>query len=292
MRHAGSVFQRALVLLLALVTVGALVLARDAANHVSQLRQGWAYVPVHGRSPRTVGLAAGAVEPLDGIAPLLALAVVANEDRRFFQHRGFDLEEIGTALRDAWRTGRPPRGASTISQQLVKNLFLSGERSLVRKLREVAYTALLEAQFSKAEILALYLSVIEWGDGVYGAAEASARYFGIEPDVLTLDQAALLSAVIPAPRDRGRGIDLGSMHRVGTFVVVRRLRRLHLLVDALAAEHGGRPLRLADFAAARLDVIIDPAEADGYPTRVCRAAHRSYVAIRRAFRSRRAGAPA
>lgn len=135
-------------------------------------------------------------------------AVVASEDARFYTHGGFDWEELRRARADAERTGRPMRGASTLTQQLVKNLFLTTHRSVVRKAFEVPLTLLAEWVLPKDRILTLYLDVAEWGPGVFGVEAAAAYHYGTTADALTRDQAARLAAVLPAPLDR-RPRDMG-----------------------------------------------------------------------------------
>jgi monofunctional biosynthetic peptidoglycan transglycosylase len=157
--------------------------------------------------------------PIEQISPDLAKAVLAGEDSHFFQHHGFDWDAIQKAWDDAVKEGEkeakedgdydpndwiPPmpsfkRGASTITQQLAKNLFLSEERNFLRKGREAVYTYFLERYLSKKRILELYLNVIEWGDGIYGAEAASRFYFKKSASELTRDEAAFLSAMIPSP---------------------------------------------------------------------------------------------
>jgi len=135
--------------------------------------------------------------PWSGISPHLAIAVVAAEDQRFPGHRGFDLESISKALRER----RPrQRGASTISQQLAKNLFLWPGRSLVRKGLEGYLTLLLEGLWPKRRILEVYLNVVEFGPGIFGAAAASQLFFDKPARELTPGEAALLAAVLPGPK--------------------------------------------------------------------------------------------
>jgi monofunctional glycosyltransferase len=139
-------------------------------------------------------------EPLSRIAPDLPRAVIASEDTRFCWHHGFDWIEINKAL-EAYRDGARLRGASTISQQLARNLFLWPGGGYPRKAAEAYITVLLEALLSKRRILELYLNVVEWGPGVYGAEEAARVHFGRSATALTRRQAALLAAVLPAPLD-------------------------------------------------------------------------------------------
>lgn len=133
------------------------------------------------------------------ISPNLVRAVLAGEDSRFFDHSGFDWEEIKVALEKDWNDGKFSRGASTISQQLAKNLFLSTSKNPVRKLHEAMITKEMEWILGKRRILEIYLNVIEWGDGIYGAEAAARNYFNTSAASLSSDQAAFLSAIIPSP---------------------------------------------------------------------------------------------
>ncbi|HRJ88912.1 MAG TPA: biosynthetic peptidoglycan transglycosylase [Pyrinomonadaceae bacterium] len=157
--------------------------------------------------------------PIEQISPNLHRAVLAGEDARFFEHNGFDWEAIEKAWDEAVKQGEkeakeegdfdpndwiPPmpsfkRGASTVTQQLSKNLFLSEDRNFLRKGREAVYTYFLERELSKKRILELYLNVIEWGDGVYGAEAAARTYFKKSASGLSREEAAYLAAMIPSP---------------------------------------------------------------------------------------------
>ncbi|MCY4075495.1 MAG: monofunctional biosynthetic peptidoglycan transglycosylase [Acidobacteria bacterium] len=134
----------------------------------------------------------------DDIAPFAGLAVIAAEDQRFPEHHGFDVDAIRAALDDAMQ-GERLRGASTISQQTVKNLFLWPGRSAIRKGLEAALTVLLELCWSKRRILEVYLNIAEFGDGLFGVTAASERFFGKRPAELGADEAARLAAVLPNP---------------------------------------------------------------------------------------------
>jgi monofunctional biosynthetic peptidoglycan transglycosylase len=133
------------------------------------------------------------------ISKQMALAVVAAEDQNFPNHFGFDFEQINKALKQHER-GRRLRGASTITQQVAKNLFLWEGRSFIRKGFEAYYTLLIELLWSKERILEVYLNIVEFGDMVFGVGAASQIYFKKLPDKLTRNQAALLTATIPNPR--------------------------------------------------------------------------------------------
>ncbi len=139
--------------------------------------------------------------PLERISPELQHAVVAAEDARFYQHHGFDWKEIHNAVDEDLEDGRV-RGASTITQQLVKNLFFGTGRSFLRKGVEATLVPIAELALGKRRILELYLNVVEWGPGVYGA-EAAARYhYSITARRVERSQALRLAAVLPAPLKR------------------------------------------------------------------------------------------
>ncbi len=138
--------------------------------------------------------------PYERISVHLKRAVVAAEDARFLDHEGFDWDAIQKAMVKNEKRGKVVAGASTISQQLAKNLFLSGERSWLRKAQEAVITWMLEHAMSKRRILELYLNVAEWGEGVFGA-EAAARYhYGVSASALSAEQAAYLAVILPSPR--------------------------------------------------------------------------------------------
>ena len=139
------------------------------------------------------------------ISPHLKRAVIAAEDARFLDHEGFDWEAIQKAMNKNEKQGRVVSGASTISQQLAKNLFLSGERSWLRKGQEALITWMLERAMSKRRILELYLNVAEWGEGVFGAQAAARYHFGVPAASLTPEQAAYLAAILPSPRHYEQG---------------------------------------------------------------------------------------
>ena len=130
----------------------------------------------------------------------LVRAVLVSEDDAFWQHEGVDLVQLQESLHTDWARGRFSRGGSTITQQVAKNLYLSPSRSPLRKLRELIIARRLEAELKKARILEIYLNVIEWGDGVYGAEAAARTYFHKRAVELTPSESALLAAVIVNPR--------------------------------------------------------------------------------------------
>jgi len=138
--------------------------------------------------------------PLARISPHLQRAVIVAEDATFYQHKGFDWEGLKEAVTRNWEKGKLHRGGSTITQQLAKNLYLSADKSLFRKVHEALITWKLERSLKKKRILELYLNVAEWGRGVYGAEAAARHYFHKAAEDLSPDEAALLAAMLPAPR--------------------------------------------------------------------------------------------
>ncbi len=151
--------------------------------------------------------------PYNRISMHLKRAIVAAEDAKFLDHEGFDWDAIQKAYEKNLKKHKVVAGGSTISQQLAKNLFLSGERTWWRKLQEAAITVMIETIMTKRRILEIYLNVIEWGNGVFGA-EAAARYhFGVAAAALTPEQAARLAAIVPSPRRYGPARETAYLQR-------------------------------------------------------------------------------
>lgn len=145
--------------------------------------------------------------PYAKISSHLKRALIASEDARFVDHEGFDWEGIQKAIAKNQKKHRSVAGGSTISQQLAKNLFLSPRKSYVRKAEEAVITLMIEATWDKERILEVYLNVIEWGNGVFGAEAAARHYYRTGADRLGPEQAARLAGMVPNPRfyDRNRG---------------------------------------------------------------------------------------
>jgi monofunctional biosynthetic peptidoglycan transglycosylase len=159
--------------------------------------------------------------PYERISPHLKRALIAAEDARFLEHGGFDWDGI----KQAWERNRRERaivaGGSTITQQLAKNLFFSGKRTWWRKGQEAVVTVMLEAMMSKQRILEIYLNVIEWGDGVFGA-EAAARYhYGTTAASLSAQQASRLAAMTPSPRRYGPGSNTAYLRQRTAMIYAR-----------------------------------------------------------------------
>jgi monofunctional biosynthetic peptidoglycan transglycosylase len=142
--------------------------------------------------------------PYERVSNHLKRAVVAAEDAKFSEHEGFDWEGIQKALEKNQKKGKIVAGGSTISQQLAKNLFLSASKTPWRKAQEAVITLMLEAVMDKRRILEIYLNVVEWGSGVFGAEAAARHYYGTSAAQLSAEQAARLAVLLPNPRKFGR----------------------------------------------------------------------------------------
>lgn len=144
--------------------------------------------------PKTPGWA-----PYTSIARPMVKAVIASEDTSFYSHQGIDYHELQESLKKDWEEKRWARGGSTLTQQVVKNVYLSREKSLWRKFKELIWARDIEKVLSKAEILAFYLNMAEWGPSIYGIKEAAWHYFQISPAEITPKQAAFLAMLLPSP---------------------------------------------------------------------------------------------
>jgi monofunctional glycosyltransferase len=163
----------------------------------------------------------------DKISRNLKRAMIAAEDSKFVDHEGFDWEGIELAMEKNRKRGRHVAGGSTITQQLAKNLFLSPEKTYLRKGQEAIITLMLEYTLDKERILELYLNVIEWGNGVFGAEAAARRYFGVSAAQLSPEQAARLAAMAPNPRFYERnGNAPGLRKKIG--IIVARMPQVEL----------------------------------------------------------------
>jgi monofunctional biosynthetic peptidoglycan transglycosylase len=183
------------------------------AVHIERHLQAWAHGTAYHKHYEFV--------PLSRISPDLQHAVVAAEDARFYKHHGFDWHEIQIAAEDDLEGGRS-RGASTITQQLVKNLFFGTGRSVLRKGAELTLVPVAEIVLGKRRILEIYLNVVEWGPGIYGAEAACRHYDGDAARNVDRQQAARLAAILPAPlklrperMNRYSGLILERMRQMG-----------------------------------------------------------------------------
>ena len=159
--------------------------------------------------------------PYQRISGHLKRAVVAAEDAKFVSHNGFDWDGIQKAYEKNLREGEIVAGGSTITQQLAKNLFFSGERAWWRKAQEAVVAVMLETVMSKRRILEIYLNVIEWGDGVFGAEAAARHHYGTSAAGLSAEQAARLASVVPSPRRYGPASDTAYLQRRTQTILAR-----------------------------------------------------------------------
>ena len=175
---------------------------REMPPAIVRLRRDFIFRPEDGPGPHRpidVSLASPDFIALRDVPPLFVRTLLLAEDTGFYGHRGIDLRELPAALLTNWSRGGAARGASTITQQLAKNLFLSRDKQLGRKLQELAITFLLESALGKNRILEIYLNIIEWGPDLRGLRPAARSYFGREPQALTPAEMAFLVAIIPGP---------------------------------------------------------------------------------------------
>jgi monofunctional biosynthetic peptidoglycan transglycosylase len=163
------------------------------AVHIERRMQAWIHHKAYHKRYKFI--------PLSEISPDFQHAVVAAEDARFYQHHGFDWQQIQIAAEEDMDGGRS-RGASTITQQLVKNLFFGTGRSILRKGAEFTLVPVAELVLGKQRILELYMNVVEWGPGIYGADAASHAYYGTAAKNIGVEQGARLAAILPAPLKR------------------------------------------------------------------------------------------
>jgi len=185
--------------------------------------------------------------PLDDVPALFVRGLLTSEDANFWGHPGLDLGEVPVAASINWVRGQRARGASTITQQLAKNLFLTRERSYRRKLQEAALALLLEPALGKRRILEIYLNVIEWGPGIHGIGPASRHYFGKNPQDLTPRESAFLVALIPGPVKYQPSFSSGVLTRGFSRLVngvLYRLRSVGMLTDEELQAELAAPLRL------------------------------------------------
>jgi monofunctional biosynthetic peptidoglycan transglycosylase len=183
----------------------------------------------------------------------LRRAVLVAEDAAFFDHDGIDLKELRASLEANWEEGRFTRGASTITQQVAKNLYLSPSRNPIRKVKELLITRRLEAALSKRRILEIYLNVIEWGDGIFGAEAASRAYFGKPASELSPDEAALLAGAIINPRQHNPARP-----------TARLLRRQQIIARRMA---------IRSTPPAPVEPAVPPAPRDNPPTTAAETPH-------------------
>lgn len=171
---------------------------------VTKLKQQFPVVRYQGREvPPRIVLQRGRPSDwtsLGEISKVALGAIIVSEDWAFYQHRGFDPQQIKQAIQEDWQEGRFKRGASTITQQVVKNVFLTSEKSLWRKAKEFYLAIELEKTVGKRRILETYINIAEWGEGIFGVRAAARHYFGKSPSELTPKEGAFLAMLLPSPK--------------------------------------------------------------------------------------------
>jgi monofunctional biosynthetic peptidoglycan transglycosylase len=165
--------------------------------------------------------------PYNRISNNLKRAIIASEDANFAEHEGVDWDALQKAYVKNAKKGKIVSGGSTITQQLAKNLFLSGDRSYLRKAEEMMITFMLEIMMDKRRIFEIYLNVVEWGNGVFGAEAAARRYFGVPAAALGPQEAARLAVMLPNPRYFGRHLDSNYLNR-RTALIMQRMNSADL----------------------------------------------------------------
>jgi penicillin-binding protein 1A len=212
---------------------------------IARLRGDFTFTPDDGAGPhRTIDVSSASPDfiALRDVPPLFVRTLLLAEDSSFYGHRGIDLRELPTALLTNWTRGGAARGASTITQQLAKNLFLSRDKQLGRKLQELAITFLLESALGKDRILEIYLNIIEWGPGLHGLRPAARTYFGREPRALKPAEMAFLVSIIPGPIKYQASFAHGTPGP-GLSVLIDDLLAKLRSVDAISEEEYRRALR-------------------------------------------------
>lgn len=209
---------------------------------------------------------------LQRIAPVMGKAAIAAEDSRFYEHEGIDTEAIQEAMEKNFERGQVVAGASTISQQTVKNMFLSGSRDYLRKWHELLLTWSMERHLSKPRILEIYLNVAEFGPGVYGVEAASRYYWGIPASALTYDQAVQLAACLPSPKKHNPKTNTRAFQRRAARIA-RHLKAPEPQVSELPDEREADATRDAPVEMPLVEPapddaatpLVEPVPADAFP---------------------------
>jgi monofunctional biosynthetic peptidoglycan transglycosylase len=178
-------------------------------------------------------------------------AVVVSEDWAFYQHEGFDWNQITEALKKDLKQGRFARGASTITQQVIKNVFLGPEKTLLRKIKEFILAVSLDRAVSKNRILEVYLNIAEWGEGLYGIGPASFYYFGKSPSQLTAKEGAFLAMLLPSPKRYSqsfRGRKLSEYARETIESILDKMKQARYLTEEQLQDQLSQPLSFETLA--------------------------------------------
>jgi monofunctional biosynthetic peptidoglycan transglycosylase len=182
---------------------------------------------------------------LDHVARAAWGAVLVSEDWAFFEHPGFDILQIRKTIVESAEEGHLTRGASTITQQVAKNLFLSPEKSLMRKVHELAISLKLERQVGKRKILEIYLNVAEWGPGIFGIRQAASHYFSKAPSALSAKEGAFLAMLLPSPKRYSqsfRAKQLSPFASRSIDAILRKMQQAHFIAEAERLAAQAQPL--------------------------------------------------
>lgn len=240
--------------LLSLVAAGAFVwkssaLLREEFPDVSILKTEYPVVHYNGKKlPPSISLSRRRPTGWTSIGDVSKVAVgaiVVSEDWAFYEHHGYDPNQIKEALKDSLEAGELTRGASTITQQVVKNVFLDREKHLWRKIKELYLATRLEESVKKARILEVYLNVAEWGEGVFGIRAAAQHYFGKEPTELTAKEGAFLAMLLPSPKRYSqsfRSHQLTEYARDTVDTILTKMTQAHYLTDEERTTQAAMPL--------------------------------------------------
>ena len=182
---------------------------------------------------------------IDDIAHNMQYAIIASEDKRFYDHPGFDVEGMMRATLVNIQYGKIQEGASTITQQTVKNLFLTADRTASRKMEEILLALNMESRYEKAEILEIYLNTIYFGDGYYGINQASHGYFGCAPSRLSLAQSAMLAGIVPAPSIYSPRVDFAAAKKRQALALNAMVKNGYI-TEAEAQNAKAAPIRLVE----------------------------------------------
>jgi monofunctional biosynthetic peptidoglycan transglycosylase len=195
----------------------------------------------------------------DTVSDHIKKAVVVSEDAAFFSHRGVDLFEIKEAVKADWERGQLKRGASTITMQLARNLYLSPSKDPLRKLREIAIALQLENALSKRRIFEIYLNVVEWGDGIYGIEAASRHYFSKSASEVDPGEAATLAALLPSPRNPSEKALLSRRN-----TILNRMAKVGHIGDAELQRQSRKPLAYRGAQSLEEPAELFPAQESSY----------------------------
>jgi len=193
---------------------------------------------------------------LEGISRSAQMAILISEDWAFYSHPGYDEKQIKDAIEESIESGKLKRGASTITQQVVKNVYLSQEKSLIRKARELWLATKIEKVLGKKRILEIYLNIAEWGEGIFGIGRASQYYFHKNPSELTAKEGAFLAMLLPSPKKYGVSFRKGELTRYARKTVRSILSKLvsaRVLTPEQKEEEWARPFPFEKNAAPFLD---------------------------------------